>query len=321
MQVTEYIYKFIPNFYKVEKLSGGHINETFKVCSSNGNYVLQVVNSSVFPSVEDVMHNATIACEVLKSRGIPTLEYLTTDEGKYYYKTSQGEYIRMCKYVENSISLEFSNDLGTIYSVGKGFGEFCHNLTYVDSSAIVDTIPNFHNTEYYLNRVFNVESVPSDAENILEDLYSLREFSKLTRYMEKSITHNDTRFNNILLDRQTKKPLCVVDLDTIMHGYPAYDFADGVRSACKGRDNLLDIQKFEAYFKGYTQYPMSVGKSTLVESIVAVTLELSARYLYEYLTHGNYFNLHTIEDNLTKAILNLNFSKDVLSKMSKLTTI
>ncbi|MGN1411356.1 MAG: phosphotransferase enzyme family protein [Oscillospiraceae bacterium] len=315
MNIVRDVKHFISQFDGFEKISSGHINRTFKVYTQDGNYIMQYINGEVFSSVESIMSNISVVCDAFKRRGIPILEYLTTKDGNTYAITTDNEYIRMCRYIENSISLDFSNDLECICNAGVGFGQFCYNLSNVDSSKIANTIPNFHNTEYYLNRVLNYKDIPKNIDSILKDIYMLREFSKVTQSMNKRVTHNDTRFSNILLHKATKKPLCVIDLDTIMNGYVAYDFADGVRSICKGYDGLLDISKFRAFSKGFLTYPIDIeDKSILIDSIVSVSLELSSRYLYEYLIGGNYFNLPTIEENLTKAIINLDFSKDVMNK-------
>src|SRR6202007_703272 len=44
------------------------------------------------------------------------------------------------------------------------------------------------------------------------------------------ITHNDTKFNNVMLDTLTGEAKCVVDLDTVMPGCALYDFGDMVRT-------------------------------------------------------------------------------------------
>ena len=43
------------------------------------------------------------------------------------------------------------------------------------------------------------------------------------------VTHNDTKSNNVLLDNETGKALCVIDLDTVMPGSSLYDYGDAVR--------------------------------------------------------------------------------------------
>ena len=43
------------------------------------------------------------------------------------------------------------------------------------------------------------------------------------------VTHNDTKLNNVLIDKTSKKGVCVIDLDTVMPGLAAYDFGDSIR--------------------------------------------------------------------------------------------
>ena len=68
------------------------------------------------------------------------------------------------------------------------------------------------------------------------------------------ITHNDTKFNNVMLDAETGEAMCVVDLDTVMPGCALYDFGDMVRTTTsptlederdltQGADADADVQK------------------------------------------------------------------------------
>lgn len=303
-----------------EKIITGHINKTFKVCINGDYYIVQIINSNIFKSVKNVMQNISVVCDYLSSRNIQTLRYLTTKEGLNYTMDSNGNYIRVYKYISDSICMDYTNDLEYIYNAGLGFGEFCSNISNISNNTIIDTIPNFHNTKMYLNRLFSVNNNNnnnrvSKAENLLNDIYKLRDYSNIVDSISKRVTHNDIKFSNILFSTVDKSYKCVIDLDTIMNGYLSYDFADGVRSICRNLDNTLNLNKLEAYSKGFLSYPISLeDKSVLVDSIISISLELSARYLYEYLTNGNYFNLSSVEDNYIKSRNYIDFAKDVLSK-------
>src|SRR2546422_7014728 len=50
------------------------------------------------------------------------------------------------------------------------------------------------------------------------------------REIPERVTHNDTKFNNVMLDILTGEARCVVDLDTVMPGLVLYDFGDMVRT-------------------------------------------------------------------------------------------
>lgn len=308
-------------YVSCKPISMGHINNTFKLKFSNAEYILQVVNSKIFTSVPSVMSNISLVTEHLGSKGVPTLEYINTYNGLNYLKTLEGEYIRICKYVNNSISMEFSDDLEYIYNSGLGFGEFCYSLLDIPNDNIVDVIPNFHDTKWYLDRLFYITNALEyqdrvyKCQNLLDSLYSLKDYSNVVQSVRKRITHNDVKFSNVLFNRFDKSVKCVIDLDTIMNGYLSYDFADGVRSICRNLDNTLNLEKLEAYSKGFLSYPISVEeKSILIDSIIAISLELSSRYLYEYICNSNYFNLKSVQDNLTKASGYLLFAEDVISK-------
>ena len=43
------------------------------------------------------------------------------------------------------------------------------------------------------------------------------------------VTHNDTKLNNILIDRESHEGICVIDLDTTMPGLSINDFGDSIR--------------------------------------------------------------------------------------------
>ena len=43
------------------------------------------------------------------------------------------------------------------------------------------------------------------------------------------VTHNDTKLNNIMIDDETGKAICVIDLDTVMPGLSVNDFGDSIR--------------------------------------------------------------------------------------------
>lgn len=51
-----------------------------------------------------------------------------------------------------------------------------------------------------------------------------------SRNLPIRVTHNDTKPNNLLFDRETEQPICVIDWDTTQPGFVAHDFGDMVRS-------------------------------------------------------------------------------------------
>ena len=143
------------------------------------------------------------------------------------------------------------------------------------------------------------------------------------------VTHNDTKLNNVLLDEKTRKPLCVLDLDTVMPGLSGYDFGDGIRfGAATGKEdddrNYLDLELFTQYAKGYLD-----GATNLTEQEIAVlplsafimTLECGMRFLTDYLEGDHYFRTHFAGQNLIRAKNQLSLAADILEKLPQMEEI
>ena len=98
------------------------------------------------------------------------------------------------------------------------------------------------------------------------------------------VTHNDTKLNNVLLDRQTGRGVCVIDLDTVMPGLAAYDFGDSIRfGASTAAEDELDLSRV---------LPMGAK---------LMTLECGMRFLADYLNGDKYFRVHREGHNLDRA--------------------
>ena len=75
------------------------------------------------------------------------------------------------------------------------------------------------------------------------------------------IAHNDAKINNVMLDAETHKGVCVIDLDTVMPGLSLYDFGDMVRTATSPADEderdlskvAMQMPMFEMLTKGYAE--------------------------------------------------------------------
>ena len=126
------------------------------------------------------------------------------------------------------------------------------------------------------------------------------------------ITHNDTKFNNILLD-ENDKALCVIDLDTVMPGYVHYDFGDAIRTAAntasEDEDDLsrvhMDISLFKAYAEGYLSETGAtlndVEKEYLAFAPKLITYTIAVRFLTDFIDGDNYFKIHNEFHNLQRA--------------------
>jgi hypothetical protein len=126
------------------------------------------------------------------------------------------------------------------------------------------------------------------------------------------ITHNDTKFNNVMLDSETGAAMCVVDLDTVMPGCALYDFGDMVRTTTsptlEDERDLSKVRMHMSIFKklaaGYLStaggFLNSAEKSLMAFSGKLITFEIGIRFLTDFLSGDTYFRIHRSDHNLER---------------------
>ena len=130
--------------------------------------------------------------------------------------------------------------------------------------------------------------------------------------MPERVTHNDTKFNNVMLDVLTGEAMCVVDLDTVMPGCALYDFGDMVRTTTsptledepdltKVRMQMPMFRKLaEGYLSTAGQFLTRTEKSYIAFSGKLITFEIGIRFLTDYLSGDTYFRIHRPGHNLDR---------------------
>lgn len=126
------------------------------------------------------------------------------------------------------------------------------------------------------------------------------------------ITHNDTKFNNIIFDDEGKA-VCVVDLDTVMPGSVLFDYGDAIRSvgntSFEDEQDLnkisLNLDIFESFTRGYLEGIIDLLNSTEIEMLAFsaryITFLMGLRFLTDYLDGDIYYRTQYAEHNLVRA--------------------
>jgi len=319
-----------------EPFGSGHINDTYRATLREGDsvkrFVLQRVNNKVFTSPEALMNNfarvtSYLADKITEMGGDASREALRvipTLSGKSFYLSDSGDCWRLMPFVENSICYDSVESPEQFYLCAVAFGKFQSLLRDFPADELYEIIPNFHNTRDRYKRLF--ESVEKDefgrvryAEAEIEfarrreGFASLFEEAREEGRLPLRVTHNDTKLNNILFDITTKRPICVVDLDTVMPGYAINDFGDSIRfgatTAKEDEADLslvnFDIELFEIYTKGFIEGVdgglTDAEISLLPESAIMMTFECGMRFLTDYLSGDTYFRTSRENHNLDRA--------------------
>lgn len=315
--------------YPVEN---GHINRTYRVTVDGKAYIVQRINGYVFNRPADIMENIEhVTAHIRKKleaegrdpeRG--TLNYLHDSQGSNYIVDEAGDYWRVCPYIEGTRSYEQVENLHMLESAGYAFGEFQRMLSDYPMDQLHETIVDFHNTKKRLDDFFAmVKADPvGRAGEIQEDIRFFTDrresAARFMAMLQKGelplrVTHNDTKYNNILIDSQTFEAVCVIDLDTVMPGLSVYDFGDAIRfAASTALEDETDLAKVSInmdYFEAFTRGFMgaSGGAFTpaeidnMAQGCINITIELASRFLMDHINGDKYFAIHRPNHNLERA--------------------
>ena len=147
------------------------------------------------------------------------------------------------------------------------------------------------------------------------------------------VTHNDTKLNNIMMDKETGNPLAVIDLDTVMPGLAINDFGDSIRfganTATEDETDLskvsLDLNLFDVYTKGYIEGSRGSLSHKEIEMLPMgaklMTLECGMRFLTDHLNGDEYFNIHRENHNLDRTRTQINLVLDMEKKWNEMSQI
>ena len=336
---------------EAQQINGGNINRTYKVTykredGSNKDYLFQKVNTYVFKNPVEVMENIDkVTTHIYHKRGgINALHFHhTKDRKNYYFEEGTGFFWRVRNYFD-SVTFDVCNDVQILYLAGVAFGDFQKDLQDFDATVLHETIKDFHNTRKRLEQLFadadqDEYGRAAEVQAELSYIKSVREKAcSLIDLLEKGelplrVTHNDTKINNVLFDPETKDPLTVLDLDTVMPGLVAYDFGDAVRFSANTtaedekdiRKVSLDLEQFKSFAEGFLSClkgdltPNEV--STLALGSFCITIELAARFLDDYLTGDKYFKTCYEGHNLVRTKAQLALAKDMEKKLDDMQEI
>ncbi len=339
-------YEFPATLLGATRYGCGHINSTFcVVCQPQEGdairYILQGLSTAAFPHPEELMENfigitSFLREKIIASGGDPmreTLSLVKTKDGKDYYTDSTGKVWRLTPFIENTDCFQTATP-ELFEASARSFGRFQLLLGDYPAETLHETIVNFHNTEDRYNKF--LAALEADKLGRAKDVQAEIEFAKARKAdcsvalqalrdgkLPLRVTHNDTKLNNILIDRESGEGICVIDLDTTMPGLAINDFGDSIRfGANHSKEDETDLSKvnfdielYEAYTRGFLAG--SEGSLTPAEleylpwGARLMTLECGIRFLTDYLDGDNYFRIHYPEHNLNRCRTQFKLVRDM----------
>lgn len=329
-----------------KQIKSGHINETYVISTDTGaSYVLQWINRYVFPNVDALMNNMRAISRFLRCRSeeMAMISYMDTLDGDSYYDDGRGGCWRAYRFVDNSICIQRPESDEDFYECARAFGHFQYALREFPAEELAETIERFHDTpdRYRLFR----EAVERDEKGRLAEVGPETAFvlereeracqlhrMRVSGCLPVRATHNDTKINNVLLDKDTRRAICVIDLDTVMPGLSAFDFGDAIRfgasTAAEDETDLsrvsLDLELFRVFTRGFLRACPSLTAEeieALPLGAYTMTLECGLRFLTDYINGDKYFSIEREKHNLDRSRTQFKLVEDMESKWEEMERI
>ena len=309
-----------------QALGKGMIHRSFLVRGGGQAWVLQSMNTAVFSKPELVMDNLLRVQAHLKKSDYPyrIAEPIQTRAGGFLYCAPDGQTWRAFLYFPDTYAPEGSPDPEEAYWAARAYGDFLGALRDFPADSLPETIPGFHDTlrrqAYYeevraqadparLRQAGRAADALADFFPLFQEVHALKASGQLPR----RVTHNDTKAGNVLLDTRTRRPVAVIDLDTVMPGIVWSDFGDMARTFVPNRpENDPDTPRLElntetlaALQEGFIAaagaWLTPPERAGLLHGAVWITAEQALRFLTDYLAGDVYYRVEYPAQNLDRA--------------------
>ncbi len=311
-------------------LGEGNINDTYLVRSTARAFVLQRINSQVFPRPELVVANFQTVTAHLAARAPEDcfqwrdIHLIPTEAGEPFYKDEAGDVWRSQTYLDKTATFSTIDSPERARQVGLALGHFHRFLNGLASSSLYDTLPGFHVLASYLAHFDRIKDLCTSRKSS-ELTYCLEMVAKyrgsvgsLQRAEERGqiiphVIHGDPKASNVLFDLNSGLSVCMIDLDTVRPGLLHYDIGDCLRSCCNPAGETGDDPenvRFEVdlareilngYYAGAGSLITAVDKSYIHDAVCLLSFELGLRFLTDFLDGNRYFKVENPDDNIRRA--------------------
>ena len=301
----------------IKGIESGLINSTFQLNSKTNSYIIQAINTNIFPNYQDGLENILTVGNWIKKKNYP---YFFPLPIKGEYLKVKNEVWRLMPFVKNSISYNRVSSLDQVKNAANCLGEFYHYLSGFNTESLAITLPDFHNGNSIIKK-FEDALTNGDrkrlllAKPVINEIFSelpiLKKWDELCNSLPTRVVHYDTKINNFLFDEKTDEVLAIIDFDTLMPGCVLSDIGDMIRTysnpVCEESKEIEKVvcnkEIINLIIKEFAKTARLVKKEkeNLFFGGLAITFMQCVRFLNDYLNGDSYYKISYESQNLIRA--------------------
>ena len=265
---------------KIENLSGGIVNLTYKITTPKGKFIVQRL-SKIFDErlIEDYLKLQEFLHE--NKFNVPKL---VQNKDKGHFLIDDGRIWRIFENIEHDNVSSINEDAA--FEAGKALGKFHQALSSFDHQPKFN-IKDFHDARKIIKRLNLIAEEDMNAIKYNEikthHEFIINNIKKhyLPEDLPKTIIHGDPKFENFLF--KGNKVAAMIDFDTVMLANELIDIGDALGSWCCKDGSQFDENVFNTAVEGYMKgNNVNYSIDEMKNAMALITLELAARFLIDY---------------------------------------
>ncbi|HWT56013.1 MAG TPA: aminoglycoside phosphotransferase family protein [Candidatus Microsaccharimonas sp.] len=287
---------FVEGDCTIASLGTGRINRTYLVQAADQKFVLQRMNS-MFPT--KIAQDFDVITKHLADCGWEAPTVVQTQAGRDFVEEANGTWWRAMSFIDSDDGVPGTLKLEQYEQVGSLLARLHDDLAKLDYIPVY-TIPHFHDTPHYAQRLQSVQDKLTDemlhqlAQNMQDALEALPELPGATT----QLIHGDPQTVNMLF--RGGAPFTLIDFDTIMLAPVWIDLGDMLRSLAEDaleQGEPFPLEAITAVAKGYyAQMAPAYSEADFLHAALVATqklaLELGMRFMTD-IVEDNYFGFDT----------------------------
>ena len=265
---------------QIDSISGGIINDSWRVRTESGHYILQRLSDRAFD--ERVIADQWQVLDWLHRRNFRWAPRLILTARREKFVRQDGRIWRLMAYIDHDpIATRTDEKILAATAVLAEFHRAMKDCPYDPIYKIKD----FHDSPVIWENLGEM-AFGQDRDDIVKSmtdeviyLHEVMPSYFLPNDLPETLIHGDPRFDNFLF--RGEEVAALIDFDTVMRANELIDIGDFCRSMCR-RETLFNQELFDKIITQYLSINHRYYIAALAKQATAlITLELSARFFMD----------------------------------------